>query len=593
MAHRLRLIAAPSRIRLAVVPAALAAGIGAAALMADAPHDPAGGAQIAVALLVGWSFVASGLVAWERRPENPTGKVMVATGLAWFAQELSWAQPAWAWTLGQLLEPAYLLGAGYLLTTFPEGRVGTRIQRSILAVAVLIVGPLQLAWLLFGYGDDRPCAGCPANVLRIADAPGLSEAIVHLQQAIAIGLAIATISLLVARWRSASESRRLAIAPVLVTGAVAFALILPWTINDAVGDPLREWPDVALQLALAGVPVAFLVGLLRTRLARAAVGDLVMSLGGPLEPGALRAALARALRDPTLTVAYWLPEAARHVDADGRPVVLPDGDAGRAITEVQREGRRIAAIVHDPALADEPELVASAGAAAGLALENERLQAELRARLEELHASRARIVEAAEGERRRIERDLHDGTQQRLVSIAMTLGLAQSRLEADPAAVAPLLGQARAGLSDALRELRELAQGIHPGILTERGLHAALEELARGARVPLDLDVELDARLPERVEAAAYFVVSEALTNVAKHARASAVRVRVTCRNGEGGGAARAVVEVADDGVGGADGTRGSGLRGLADRVDALGGRLAVVSPEGRGTALQAEIPCV
>jgi signal transduction histidine kinase len=333
------------------------------------------------------------------------------------------------------------------------------------------------------------------------------------------------------------------------------------------------------------VPVAFLVGLLRTRLARGAVADLVVELGGQVAPGTLRAALARALRDPSLTVAYWLAEGNRFVDADGRPVTLLDGGE-RAVTEVRREGRRIAALVHDPALNDEPELVASAGAAAGLALENERLQAELRARLEELRASRARIVEAAQAERRRIERDLHDGTQQRLVSIAMTLGLADSRLDRDPSAAKSLLDEARASLSDALRELRELSQGIHPGILTERGLRAALEELAYGARLPLELDVGLPVRLPDRVEAAAYYVVSEALTNIAKHAEASAVRVRVKRTDG------RAVVEVADDGIGGADGAQGTGLRGLADRVDALGGRLRVESPPGRGTVVHAEIPC-
>jgi signal transduction histidine kinase len=586
MPHRLRPIAV-SRQRLAlVVPAALAAGIGAAALMADAPQDRPGGAEIAVALLVGWSFVGSGLVAWERRPENPIGRVMVATGLAWFAHELIWATAALPWTLGQLLESTYILGVGYLLATFPDGRVRGRAVRAIMAIALLILGPLQVAWLLLGYGDAGACHGCPDNVFQVADAPGASDAIVHVQQVLGVSISVATIVLLAARWRSASASRRLAIAPVLLTGAVAFGLLVPWTLNDAVGQPLAEWPDRALELAFAAIPVAFLLGLLRTRLARAGVAELLVELGGPLAPGALRDALARALRDPSLRVAYWLPEDERHVDADGRTVTLPEGP-DRAVTEVQREGRRIAALIHDPALADQPELVRSAGAAAALALENERLQAELRARLEELHRSRARIVEAAATERRRIERDLHDGTQQRLVSIAMTLGLAEARLDGDTAGIAPLLGQARGALTEALRELRELSQGIHPGILTERGLRAALDELAYGAGVPLELDAAgLAERLPERVEAAAYFVVSEALANIAKHARAGAARVTVAAAGG------RVTVEVADDGVGGADGARGSGLRGLADRVDALGGRLDVVSPPGRGTVLRAEIPC-
>jgi signal transduction histidine kinase len=566
------------------VPAALAAGIGAAAVMAEAPEHTPGGAEIAVSLLVGWSFVASGLVAWERRPGNPIGKVMVATGFAWFAHEMVWATAALPWTLGQLLESTYLLGAGFLLLSFPDGRLHTAAERCVMATAVLIVGPLQIAWLLLGYGDARGC-DCPDNVMQVADAPGASEAIVRVQQGLGAALAVATIAVVARRWRSSSPSRRLAIAPVLVTGAVMFAVIIPWTLNDAFSEPLDEWPDVAVQLALAAVPVAFLIGLLRTRLARGAVADLVVELGGQVAPGTLRAALARALRDPSLTVAYWLAHGSRFVDADGLTVTLPDGPE-RAVTEVRREGRRIAALVHDPALADEPELVASAGAAAGLALENERLQAELRARLEELRASRARIVEAAQAERRRIERDLHDGTQQRLVSIAMTLGLADSRLERDPSTVRSLLDQARAALTEALRELRELSQGIHPGILTERGLPAALEELAYGARLPLELDIGLSERLPDRVEAAAYYVVSEALTNIAKHAEASAVRVHVQRIDG------RAVVEVADDGIGGADGAQGTGLRGLADRVDALGGRLHVESPPGRGTIVHAEIPC-
>jgi len=570
--------------RLALVPAALAAGIGAAAVMAGAPDEPPSGAEIAVSLLVGWSFVASGLVAWERRPDNVTGKVMVATGFAWFAHELVWATEPVLWTLGQLLESTYLLGVGFLLVSFPDGRLHTAAERWVVATAVLIVGPLQIAWLLLGYGDARGCA-CPDNVVQVADVPAASEAIVLVQQALGAVLAAGTIAVVALRWRRASPSRRLAIAPVLVTGAVLFALIIPWTLNDLLDEPLDDWPDVAVQLALATVPVAFLIGLLRTRLARGAVADLMVELGEEVAPGTLHAALARALRDPSLKVAYWLADAERFVDAEGRPVTLPEGSE-RAVTEVRREGRRIAALVHDPALADEPELVASAGAAAGLALENERLQAELRARLEDLRASRERIVEAAEAERKRIERDLHDGTQQRLVSIAMTLGLADSRFDRDPARARSLLDEARASLSAALRELRELSHGIHPGILTERGLDAALKELAYGARLPLELDVGLSKRLPDRIEAAAYFMVSEALTNIAKHADASAVRVRVQRTDG------LAVVEIADDGVGGADTAHGSGLRGLADRVDALGGRLRVESPPGRGTVVHAEIPC-
>jgi signal transduction histidine kinase len=243
--------------------------------------------------------------------------------------------------------------------------------------------------------------------------------------------------------------------------------------------------------------------------------------------------------------------------------------------------------VHDATLRDEPDLVQAVGAAAGLALENERLQADLRARLAELRASRARMVEATDAERRRLERNLHDGTQQRLVSISIALSLAEARLTTDTNAARGILEEARASLATALQELRELSQGIHPTVLTERGLEPALQELVYLAPVPIELDVVCDERLPAPVEAAAYYVVAEALANVAKYASAHAVSVTVQRRNGV------ALVEVADDGLGGADPAGGSGLRGLSDRVEALGGTLVLDSPPGVGTRLRAEIPCV
>ncbi len=215
-----------------------------------------------------------------------------------------------------------------------------------------------------------------------------------------------------------------------------------------------------------------------------------------------------------------------------------------------------------------------------------RLNAELQGRLEELRASRARIVEAADEERRRIERNLHDGTQQRLVSISMALGLAQAKLEKNPAAASTVVGEARQGLSAALQELRELSHGIHPAVLTERGLVAALQELTLHTAVPVELALDGTGRLPEQVEAAAYYVVSEALANIAKYAHATSAQVRMQPVDG------KIVLEVADDGVGGADAGRGSGLRGLTDRVEALGGRLGFSSPPGQGTIVRAEIPC-
>jgi signal transduction histidine kinase len=368
--------------------------------------------------------------------------------------------------------------------------------------------------------------------------------------------------------------------PVLVTGGAAFAAFLASKLFDAAGHPsdALEWASQAL---VATIPFGFLVGLLRSRLAQGtAVSELVARLGQAPEAGELRAALADALDDPTLWLAFWLPEEQRFVDAAGRGVTVPDG----GWTEVELQGRRIAAIVHDPALTDERDLVRAAGAAAALALENQRLSAELRARIEDLRASRTRLVQAGDSARRRLERDLHDGAQSRLVALALKLKLARMQVD-EGSQAATLLDESSAELQASLNELRELARGLHPVVLTDRGLNAAIRILASRAPIPVDITTLPDERLPTPIELAVYFVVAEALTNVAKYAAASAATVAVTVDDGRVG------VEVADDGVGGADVTEGSGLRGLSDRVAALDGSLTLDSPPGAGTRLRAEIP--
>jgi signal transduction histidine kinase len=255
------------------------------------------------------------------------------------------------------------------------------------------------------------------------------------------------------------------------------------------------------------------------------------------------------------------------------------------VTVLERHGQRMAALVHDPALAEDPGLLNSVSAAAGLALENERLLAELRSQLEQLRESRARIVQAGDTERRRLERNLHDGAQQRLVALALALGLAQSKVLDEPAAAVELLGASRQELTEALAELRELARGIHPAVLTERGLAYALRALAERSPVEVELDVQLESRPPPAIEAAAYYVVAEALANVAKYAQATKVTVTAAIDQH------RLRVEVVDNGVGGADPLRGSGLRGLEDRVQAFGGSLRVASRPGEGTRVLAVLP--
>ena len=285
-----------------------------------------------------------------------------------------------------------------------------------------------------------------------------------------------------------------------------------------------------------------------------------------------------------MTLAYWLPDFGTYADQDGRPVTLPSADDRRAMTVIDRKGAPVAALLHDPSLEDEPELLSAVVAAAGIALENTRLQVELRARLVELRGSRARIVEVADRERQKLERNLHDGAQQRLVALSLELSLLDGELVGDRAH--ERLDRARLEIAASLDELRAVARGIHPAVVSAHGLGVALEQLAVLAPVPVRMTIGIEERLPEALEVAAYYLVCESLANVGKYAQASSATVAVSRSNGN------VLVEVTDDGIGGADTERGSGLRGLADRVEALGGRLRIWSPSGGGTRVRAEIPC-
>jgi signal transduction histidine kinase len=295
--------------------------------------------------------------------------------------------------------------------------------------------------------------------------------------------------------------------------------------------------------------------------------------------------LAVSLGDRSVAIAYWLPDRGEFVDESGRPVTLPEPGSGRAWTAVERDGAPVAAIVHDAALDTSPELVEAAAAASSLAIDNERLKADLRARLEELRVSRLRIVEAADDARRRIERDLHDGAQQELLALALELRVLRSRV-GDTDAL-PLVDGIAKRLDVALGELRELARGIHPAILTQSGLSAAVGALAERATLPVEIEMDVDRRLPAPVEAAAYFLVAEALTNVSRYARATGARVQIEVDDDD------LVVTVTDDGVGGVDVAGGSGLRGLQDRLATVDGRLEIDSPPGEGTRVTGRIPVV
>ena len=828
-----------TRLAVALWTLAVLATVGACTLILTSDHVGPRTGRAVLATAAGLAFVAAGLVSRLRRPDSRVAAIMVAVGFAWFLGALTQANEPVVFSLGAALNDLPWAFFGYLVLAYPSGRLRAAVDKAIVGAAFVATLVLRPLWTLVADLDEA-YPEAPENAFLVDAEPRLADAIETSIQMIALALIAATITLLVRRWRAASLPVRRTLSPVYLTfGAtvalLAVAVVVDVTFGSAASDGVF-WVALA---ALMTVPLSFAVGLLRTRLAHAGVSSLLVELDRVRRAGDLRDALARGLGDPSLDVAYWLPERREWVDGDGAPVELPADEGRRAATVVERGGRPVAALVHDAQLREDRDLVDAVAAAAALALENERrltelaqadarqrafldalpdlmfrysrdgtyldvegrdadlvlprhellgrkirdvlpadvaerlmapvecvrpgavetveyrlrlsgvdrhfeariaaitdeevvvivrdisdrkrneaqlqrLQDELRVRLDdlqrerdfiravvqaapsffclvdpegrivrfnrslelasgfvddetvrgarfwdvfvvaderdavrelllracfecrettperenhfvardggrlavawsatplfdekgeprflvtgmdvtlrnrherELRRSRARIVEAGDVERRRLERNLHDGAQQRLVSISLTLRLAQAAVRSDPARAEALLGTASEELGRALEELRELARGIHPAVLTDRGLAPALESLVTRSPVPVTVAEAPGQRLPEPVEAAAYYVVSEALANVAKYAQASEATVRISRNDG------RAVIEVADDGVGGADPALGSGLRGLADRVEALDGRLEVASAPGAGTTIRAEIP--
>ena len=500
-------------------------------------------------LLTGWTLIACGLVAWSRRPESRSGPLMAATGFSWFLGNFANAGIAPVDWLGAHALYVYRGPLVHLLVTYPSGRLVSRLDRAAIAIgyAAALVTPvwrseivtIVLAVLLVAVS---------ARLYVRAVGPLRRAHLLALRAAAGLGLVLA--------------------------GGAAARFALP------AGDA-NEPSLLALEATLCALAGGLLTGLLSPAWGRAAVTDLVVELGSS-RSGSLRDELARALGDPTLDVGYWLPNEEAFVDSEGRPFALPDQGAGRSVTMIERDGQPVAALVHDPAVLDDPGLREAVSSAARLAAANARLQAEVRAQVAELRASRRRILEAADEERRRLELRLHEGAEQRLEQLAEELRSA--RLSTRSEAAAKRLDRTEAQLARTLEELRRLAYGLHPRVLAEEGLAGALASLAEEAPVAVEVVAPV-TKLPPAVDAVAYFFCSEALANIAKHASASRVSVSVTVGDG------RVRIEVADDGLGGADPARGTGLRGLADRVEALGGMLHVESPAGKGTRLAAELP--
>ena len=495
-------------------------------------------AASALDLAVGLTFVLAGTSLWIRRPDSRSGPLTVAFGVAWFARYLLGGTGG---PVGLLVSAVHVGVLVHLLATFPTGRARSGPQRVAVAGGYLVAVPLA-------------ALGPPAAFPLLA------------------AFWAGVLGLVLVRWRRSGAVLRRALLP----GTAATAVIVAGHLAGV------AWPAAAT-VALLAWPLAVVLGSLRSRLDRAAVNDLVAELeSGPPLPGRLQSAIARALHDPSVRLVYRLPAGESYVDSDGQPAATDPGP-GRAATPLERDGTRIGVLVHDEALSAEPGLLDAVVAGAGMALENERLHVQARSRLLEVEASRARIVRAADAARQRVERDLQGGVQQRLNTVALILRLVAIRLAPAPEPdVADLLDEAGGELARAIDDLRELARGLYPVLLTDAGLGPALTSLAERSPVPMVIEQVPPGRFAEAVEQTCYVVVSEALDLAVRTGGVSEVTVAVTAQDGQ------LRVTVAHDVAGPVP---ASTTRDLADRVSALDGTLRVITAPGAGTTTVATLP--
>lgn len=555
-------------LRRAIQAGALVLDLAVALALVVGPHTTRG-LDFAVS---GSAFVIAGVITWSLRPGNRVGLLMTAVGLALLVPALTEEHPHSAYPssillpwLGNLWEVLLI----QLLLAFPEGRLVSPASRWLVASA----------YVFFGAG--------------LFLVPVLLSAVIYPV------VLLLVVALILRRWWLGGRARRRSLTPLLGSLVPIALAFLPTTILTFLGVAGVRGIDAtsgvsgelysASPLLLITMPAGLLIGLLRSGIDMTTVGSLVVKLSSGLQSEQLQSALADALHDPSLEIVYWVPALDSFADLQGRPVQLPDSDSERAASVLGGDKSPVAALVYDSSLLLEPELVDAAGAAARMALENAGLQAQLRAQLEDVRQSRARLVEAGQDERKRVERDLHDGAQQQLVTLLLSLQAtkAEATKHSDPDTAA-LLDANIAALKQALGDLRELARGIYPSILTEAGLVPAIRSLAERSPIPVHVNEDLgDRRLAPPLEATLYFVVAEAITNAVKHSRGRRISVALE-------GRPRVIlIDVSDDGRGGADLRAGTGLRGLSDRVAAAGGRLEVRSHTGRGTTIHGEIPCV
>ena len=584
-----------SRRRLAVLIAAALITVSAQIVVCYVPGPPPPPIGTISVAAVGLSFLAAGIAAWLRWPASRLGLLFTITGYLWLLPSMARLHYSLPFTIGNLIAPVYGAALAHLGLAWPTGRLRSKFEVGVVVAEYVWNIGQTLAFMLFWDPRTTCSPGCPGNLLMIHGSTSAGRAISLLDVPVGLALTGIVLVLIIGHWRSARGWSRRAMVPLLWIAPAICVLSALQTVAGDLNVPYFQTRagNILLYgygpLILLAGPALFVISTLLARTARGAVGSAIIDLDPGAPPGQLRDTLARALGDSTLQLAFWQPGGQGYADTDGRPVDVAQPGPGRIVTPLPAVNAAVpadAVLVHDGGLEHEPQLVRLTAAAASMALEHSRLQAEVRAQLEQVRASRARIVEASDEARRRIERDLHDGAQQRLVTLSLALGMARSQVAGSDPELAALLDGATKEAREAIAELRELARGIHPAVLTETGLAGAVQSLVERSSVVTTVTAVPGGRFPAPIEATAYFVVCEALANVAKHAPAATAQIAIRQQAGQ------VIVEVSDDGPGGAQRDGGSGLRGLADRVASVGGTLHIDSTAGGGTRLRAELPC-
>lgn len=535
-------------------------------------------AVVVADVLAGWSFAVVGAALWTRYRSRWIGGLAIAVGLAIFLPDLRWFENSITWTLGSMMSDVHLILLAWLVLAFPDGRLD-RVER--LYVASISVYFVALAILGHLFQDPFPgCEACPPSFLLIRVDAELNDLIWGVGQVLNLVIVGLLVALIIRKRNSSTPAARRALSPVIwALWPIALALVLAF-LEPLVGsgDAGAQAVLIIERLALVAFPAALIAGVVRSRLDMARIGDFALALEDAITSTELEARIGDALGDPTARLVFSSDAGEGLIDVRGRAIEV--GSARSKAVIHASDGEDVGAIIYDPAVDDA--LAASVSAAATLAVRNERLRAELRRHLLQVERSRERIAEAAIEERRRIERDIHDGAQQGLLALGANLSSIRAKTDGE---VGGQLDEVIEDLKVTVESLRDLARGVHPPILTDRGLAPAIETLAERAPVPVELHLSSERSRPS-VEAAAYFLVAEALANAVRHANATSVVVNASCAEGW------LTVEIADDGHGGADTRGGTGLQGLKDRIEALGGDLQIISPTGGGTTLKARLPC-